>query len=790
MNASDECRQRDLIEAYAAGRLHGDLKRRAERLLEVNEPCREVFRSLTSGRFPAIPNYTLLEQVGKGGFGVVYRAVHHAKERCEALKVFPENAPISTRFFENEVHLVARLRHPNIAILYEAQIDSPPRFYAMEFVEGERFNEYLRNAHPPLEDRLEILGKVIEAVGYAHQRGVVHRDIKPQNVLIDAEHAPHLVDFGIGKKLAGGDAEELGLSVEGEQPVGTVGYIAPEQRAGEAVDARADIFALGALLFYVVTGEPARLARNREHVLRCLREREFSRPEDLAAIVARCVEEAPEKRYQDCAELAVELRRYVVGRPVRARRNLPRLYQLWRLLALLLRNYPYAVRFMLLALIATGLTGWFYALGQTAIFARGPLDRTMLIGIKQSTYDAVRDGRIQLEQPGFDPVANLKSVRLLHAALLRKLKATKPLAIAFDYYYTECAPEFDDALASAIRQASAPVLMGARQFDVNGEAKACATIREAVHGIGLLISTNPDLRNNQYEVVHCIQRGFGAPIPSLALAAYAATRYPDCVPDLRLELESNQVQVRYRRKHPAAGEANYAPESDPLPLYTIKEVEGTHLLQFVIAGIVSNGDLIAHARVPARSPAEWLPRTIALEDVLTADDEQLRKWFDSKAIVVGHMVGTLDRHRVSESQLVYGCEVHADALDALLASVHQYRMTLGLLALRALLWCTVAGLLVSLTSPYRGRSLLFPALAVGTIALGGALFGAWTAINVTDHFRVELGIAVSGLLAATSLTWLAKTAGERQFILSPTRSAPQPVEEPLPSTVLAETDGT
>ncbi len=787
MTSPDECRQRELIEAYAGGRLHGDLKRRAERLLETTETCREVFRRLSAGRFPTIANYTILEQVGKGGFGVVYRAVHHAKERSEALKVFPENAPISTRFFENEVHLVARLRHPNIAILYEAQIETPPRFYAMEFIEGERFNDYIRRANPPLEERLAILGKVVDAIGYAHQRGVVHRDIKPQNVLIDAELEPHLVDFGIGKKLGGGEVDELGVTVEGEQPVGTVGYIAPEQRAGGPVDGRADVFALGALLFYVATGEPARLARNGEHVLRCLREREVSRPEDLAAIIARCVEESPERRYPSCAELAAELNNYVAGRRVHARRNLPRLYRVWRLAALLLRNYPYAVRFLVLALVATGLTAWMYVFGQTSVYARGALDRTMLIGIQQSTLDAIKDGRIQLDSPGFDPEGNSKSLRLLHTSLLRRLQSTKPLVIALDYYYTKCAPEFDPAFADAIRNASAPVIVGAREFDVNGEPTMCDTLRAAVAGVGLLISTNPDYRNNQYEVIHCIQRGYSTPIPSLSLAAYAASRFPAAVPDLRLEPERNQVQVRYRLRQATPGQSNYMTESDPLPLYEIKKAEGGYLLQFAIAGLIERGDLLAHARVPARPAEKWKSRTIPAEQVLTADDELLRRWFDSHAVVIGHMVGTRDQHRLTANQTVYGCQVHAEALDALLASVHQYRMTPGLLGLRAMLWCTVSGLVVTLTYPYRGRGLLIPVLLVIAMVLAGLFTSAWTALNSSELLAVEGGIALSGILIGTSLTWLAKVIGERQYVLS--RAQPTPtVDEPLPSTVLAQPD--
>jgi hypothetical protein len=173
------CTQPELVAALARGELPADQRRRVERLLEWSEPCRELFRQLTSGRFPSIPNYTILEQVGQGGFGVVYKAIHHAKQRTEALKVLFGRTPLLTSYFENEVRLISHLQHPHIATLYEAQLATTPPYYTMEFVEGERLNEYLRTHNVSLARRIEIIRTVALAIGYAHDRGVVHRDIKP-----------------------------------------------------------------------------------------------------------------------------------------------------------------------------------------------------------------------------------------------------------------------------------------------------------------------------------------------------------------------------------------------------------------------------------------------------------------------------------------------------------------------------------------------------------------------------------------------------------------------------------
>src|SRR6185436_6754355 len=139
----DSTPEPELLDALAAGGLEGDARRHAEELLGTSEAARDYFRRLTAPRFPQIANYTIIAQIGKGGFGVVYKAIHHATERVEALKVLFAKTPLLTSYFENEVHLIARLRHPNIATLYDAQLSTPPLYYTMDFVEGERLNDYV-----------------------------------------------------------------------------------------------------------------------------------------------------------------------------------------------------------------------------------------------------------------------------------------------------------------------------------------------------------------------------------------------------------------------------------------------------------------------------------------------------------------------------------------------------------------------------------------------------------------------------------------------------------------------
>lgn len=225
---------------------------------------------------------------------MVYKVIHHAKERVEALKVLFGKTPIRAAYFQNEVHLIAKLRHANIATLYEAHLGTPP-YYTMEFVEGEQLDDYVRSRHLPLVDRIQLVKTVAEAVGYAHEQGVVHRDIKPQNILIGTDGQPHIIDFGIAKKLVLREVSEDDPPSSPEGVMGTFGYIAPEQIAGEQVDERADIYALGALLYHCITGDPAKFANCSERLTQILYERQVTRAADLAAIIARCVHPVPEE---------------------------------------------------------------------------------------------------------------------------------------------------------------------------------------------------------------------------------------------------------------------------------------------------------------------------------------------------------------------------------------------------------------------------------------------------------------------------------------------------------------
>ncbi len=791
----EPCPRHELIEAFARDKLDDSQRREAERLLEQSEPCREYFRQLTAGRYPRLPNYTIIGQVGKGGFGVVYKAIHHAKERAEALKVLFSKTPLLTEYFQNEVHMIARLRHANIATLYEAQLSTPPLYYTMEFVEGERLSEYLKRGDVSLAERIGIIKSVARAVGYAHGQGVVHRDLKPQNILLDHDGQARVVDFGISIKLAEvRPPEEDDTSQKGrEGPVGTIGYIAPEQEKGKTVDARADIFALGALLFHCVTGEPARLANVDDQRIRILHERKVVQPEDLSAIIAHCVEDSPDKRYTTCDDFIADLDNYLSGRMIMARENPSIPYQMFRIGALVMRDSPWTVRIAALISMAGFLTLYFWTMETRASSARTMADKTVMVGFTKGTLQAIDDGCIGADLPDLN-VYDIQSWRMLYGRLLEKLAVASPRMILIDSYMAQCS-EYDQYIIDGMNalDANAPVIIGALKFDLNGEPELCAEILDAADGYGTIIGGDPLKHANQLEVTYCIQRGKQPPIPGLALAAFAAWKHPDC--DLKLQLDANkrELLLQYRKRNPLPGESYWHEDTDRFPLYDVKTVKrsGSKIFKMLDPGTLQDGDKLGNALIGARPNSYWNggDRTLAFEDVLVeTDPEQLKTWFDDRVIVIAQMRPGFDQYTKKDGAIMFGCRVHAEAIDELLASIHYHRFSRWELAYRNLSWCAVAVVLVSLLGRRNWQSVRIATLVCISLVVLGILLGGHAALTrSSEKIWVEFLMAGTGLLASGSLVFWAKAVGERQMSLTPS-SATMVTEGPtLASTILAET---
>jgi len=314
---------------------------------------------------PAAGNdrYVLEREIGSGGMGRVFAARDLRLSRPVAIKMLRvRDAALAARF-EREVRLAARLQHPGVVPVYDAGFwPSGEPFLVMKLVLGQSLARVIRDADTPA-DRLALLPHVItaaEAVAYAHDQGVVHRDLKPINIVVGAFGETIVLDWGLAKDLraAGGDdagewpalATPPGDTAAGAV-LGTPSYMAPEQAAGRAVDARADVYALGAILHHVLAGAPPEVRSggtpDAAPTFVPLAALEPRLPPDLLAVVAKALAPDPQARYATAFELAEDLRRFQAGQLVGARR-----YSTLTRVARLAARHPFAAAVSATALLA------------------------------------------------------------------------------------------------------------------------------------------------------------------------------------------------------------------------------------------------------------------------------------------------------------------------------------------------------------------------------------------------------------------------------------------------------
>ncbi len=275
-----------------------------------------------------LDDFELIELIGQGGMGVVYRARQRPLQRDVALKLLSAGAWASDEFvarFQSEAQHAARLQHPNIVTVYEIGEHRGLIYYAMEFVDGISLEQRLQRDGPlQPQAAAALLLSIAEAVDYAHRLGVLHLDLKPGNVLIAADGTAKIADFGLARRL---DNES---GILNDRVFGTPGYLAPEQaEVGTAkLDRRTDVWGLGAILYEALTGRPPFDVDHSRTALDMVRHQpvkppgEVRRgvPDDLDAICRHCLEKQQHDRYPSAGALADDLRRFLEGRPVSVRR--------------------------------------------------------------------------------------------------------------------------------------------------------------------------------------------------------------------------------------------------------------------------------------------------------------------------------------------------------------------------------------------------------------------------------------------------------------------------------------
>ncbi len=284
-----------------------------------------------SFRVPSLPyqlgDYELLEEIGRGGMGVVYRAQQKSLNRVVAIKMIEENRPAShenRQRFLAEAEASARLEHPGIVTVYEVNEFEGHPYFSMQLIIGTTLAERLQQGPISQREAARMMAEVCRAIAFAHEHGVLHRDLKPSNILLDRQQRPLVSDFGLAKFTGSGDDLTRSGAV-----IGTPSYMSPEQASGRSslVGPASDIYSLGSMLYHLLTGRPPFLAESPMELVLKILEDEPPPPRllepridrDLEMIVTRSIQKPPDLRYATATEMAEDLESFLRDEPVKAR---------------------------------------------------------------------------------------------------------------------------------------------------------------------------------------------------------------------------------------------------------------------------------------------------------------------------------------------------------------------------------------------------------------------------------------------------------------------------------------
>jgi serine/threonine protein kinase/TolB-like protein/Tfp pilus assembly protein PilF len=292
-----------------------------EAVAGVDDPGRPIPMVMDFG------DYELIEQIGRGGQGVVFRARQKSLNRIVALKVIGLGhwaTEAHLKRFRLEAEAAARLEHPGIVPIHEVGERDGSCYFSMKFVEGGQLDEVVRRAPMSIRQAAELIAKVARTVHYAHEHGILHRDIKPGNILLDKNGEPHLTDFGLARLVESESTVTRTLEV-----LGTPSYMAPEQAEGDnaAVGSATDVYGLGAVLYQLLTGQPPFAGGTTYETIKLLLDTEPRQPRllnpkidrDLSTICLKCLEKDPQRRYSSALALAEDLEHWLNHEPILAR---------------------------------------------------------------------------------------------------------------------------------------------------------------------------------------------------------------------------------------------------------------------------------------------------------------------------------------------------------------------------------------------------------------------------------------------------------------------------------------
>lgn len=444
-----------------------------------------------------IPGYEILEEIHRGGQGVVYKGRRHSTGQFVAIKILRWGQlarPTDQIRFDRELRVLAELQHTNIVAVHDGGVRDDLRYFVMDYVRGRTLQKYAQES-PPLETRLRVFLRICRAVDAAHRRGVIHRDMKPSNVIVDESGEPRVIDFGLAKLT---DSNDLGLTLhqttEGANFLGSLPWLAPEQAEGHSTnaDARTDVYGLGTLMYVLLTKRPPfEIEGPPRRVLDAICHEEPQRPSalvaaldsDLDTITLKCLSKDPQRRYATASDLGHDVEQFLAGEPIGARRD-----SAWYLMRKAARRYRLAAAvagaFGVLTLIyAVSITALYRRSGQEARALHTVLESYVQTASKKLGRIAGADGvRRELNQIAFAELVRLvdqkedtpavrSSLATSHAFLADAAENIHDLSAARDH--TTKAREIFERLAkeqpdNLERQADLSIAI-VRQGDIAGQ---------------------------------------------------------------------------------------------------------------------------------------------------------------------------------------------------------------------------------------------------------------------------------------------------------------------------------
>ncbi|MEM6471854.1 MAG: protein kinase, partial [Planctomycetota bacterium] len=301
---------------------------------------------------PSLDGYEIISEIHRGGQGTVLRAIQLSTKREVAVKLMHAGqfaGDMAKRRFEREVEFVGGLRHPGIVPVFDSGLVTDQYFYAMEYVDGDHLDDYVKKRSLDTRQILELFVEICDAVNHAQQRGVVHRDLKPSNILIDGNGRPRILDFGLAKSLSGEMQSLQTVSMTG-QVMGTLAYMSPEQASGanDEIDTRTDVYALGVVLYELLTEElPYALDFSLAENLSAI---SHSQPNsvplrrnriggEVSTILMKALQKEKDRRYGSAGAMGEDISRFLCGAPIEAKRD----SSLYVIRKVLKRNYKTAL---------------------------------------------------------------------------------------------------------------------------------------------------------------------------------------------------------------------------------------------------------------------------------------------------------------------------------------------------------------------------------------------------------------------------------------------------------------